>query len=141
MPAISAERRYVQEDPAEYAGGDNLYAYVGGVVLEARDPSGLQSPYGLAGRDEGSWWDPHACGDCEPAGVGLAEQWDNFTWNDAATPYYSRRSTSDGRSTRHRRRDRHRRTTGADRDRSRARAPASPLSIPQITPTAAAARK
>ncbi|MGH7701717.1 MAG: peptidoglycan DD-metalloendopeptidase family protein, partial [Gemmatimonadales bacterium] len=35
-----AERRFVQEDPIGYGGGDNLYAYVGGQVLEATDPSG-----------------------------------------------------------------------------------------------------
>lgn len=81
-----ADRRFVQEDPAGFGGGDNLYAYVGGAVLEARDPSGLLSPYGTAGRDDGMWWDPHACGECEPAGVGLPEKWDNFAWNDAATP-------------------------------------------------------
>jgi RHS repeat-associated protein len=34
-------RRFVQEDPAGYAGGTNLYAYVGGDVMEARDPSGM----------------------------------------------------------------------------------------------------
>jgi RHS repeat-associated protein len=34
-------KRFVSEDPIGYAGGDNLYGYVGGAVLEARDPSGL----------------------------------------------------------------------------------------------------
>ncbi len=34
-------RRWTQEDPIGYAGGGNLYAYVGGAVMEARDPSGL----------------------------------------------------------------------------------------------------
>jgi RHS repeat-associated protein len=36
-----AQRRFVQEDPIGFAGGANLYAYVSGRVLEARDPSGL----------------------------------------------------------------------------------------------------
>ena len=39
LPTI---RRWTQEDPIGYAGGGNLYAYVGGTPLEARDPSGLQ---------------------------------------------------------------------------------------------------
>jgi RHS repeat-associated protein len=34
-------KRFISEDPIGYAGGENLYAYVGGAVLEARDPSGL----------------------------------------------------------------------------------------------------
>ncbi|MBK6779740.1 MAG: RHS repeat-associated core domain-containing protein [Gemmatimonadetes bacterium] len=34
-------RRWTQEDPIGYGGGVNLYAYVGGAVLEGRDPSGL----------------------------------------------------------------------------------------------------
>ena len=34
-------RRWTQEDPIGYGGGGNLYAYVGGAVLEGRDPSGL----------------------------------------------------------------------------------------------------
>jgi RHS repeat-associated protein len=33
--------RFVQEDPIGYAGGGNLYAYVNGDVLQARDPDGL----------------------------------------------------------------------------------------------------
>ncbi len=37
-PAI---RRFVQEDPIGYAGGANLYTYVGGRVLGSRDPFGL----------------------------------------------------------------------------------------------------
>jgi RHS repeat-associated protein len=35
------ERRFTQEDPIGFAGGQNLFAYVGGNVLEATDPSGL----------------------------------------------------------------------------------------------------
>lgn len=34
-------RRFVQEDPVEYSGSSNLYAYVDGDVMEARDPSGM----------------------------------------------------------------------------------------------------
>ncbi|MBK6424022.1 MAG: RHS repeat-associated core domain-containing protein [Gemmatimonadetes bacterium] len=34
------QRRFVQEDPAGAAGGENLYAYVGGQALVLRDPSG-----------------------------------------------------------------------------------------------------
>lgn len=34
------QRRFVQEDPAGVAGGENLYAYVGGQALVLRDPSG-----------------------------------------------------------------------------------------------------
>lgn len=34
-------RRWTQEAPIGYGGGVNLYAYVGGAVLEGRDPSGL----------------------------------------------------------------------------------------------------
>ncbi len=37
-----AVRRFVQEDPLGYGGGVNVYAYVGGGPLEARDPSGLR---------------------------------------------------------------------------------------------------
>ncbi len=36
------QRRFTQEDQIGYAGGSNLYAYVGGAVLESRDPSGLE---------------------------------------------------------------------------------------------------
>jgi RHS repeat-associated protein len=35
-------KRFVSEDPIGYAGGENLYAYAGGAVLETRDPSGLR---------------------------------------------------------------------------------------------------
>ncbi len=66
-----AARRFISEDPIGYAGGGNLYAYVRGAVLEARDPSGLMMQYdqaawsqyygwmmGLLGRDKGDgWWD------------------------------------------------------------------------------------
>jgi RHS repeat-associated protein len=34
-------QRFVQEDPLGYDGGSNLYAYVDGDALEARDPSGM----------------------------------------------------------------------------------------------------
>ncbi|MBL8977336.1 MAG: RHS repeat-associated core domain-containing protein [Gemmatimonadetes bacterium] len=44
-------RRWTQEDPIGYAGGANLYAYVGGAVMEARDPSGLMED--LSGRGLG----------------------------------------------------------------------------------------
>ena len=49
-----AARRFVQEDPIGYGGGGNLYAYVAGQVLEARDPTGLllDDPLGEM------WWDP-----------------------------------------------------------------------------------
>jgi RHS repeat-associated protein len=36
-----AARRFVQEDAIGYSGGDNLYSYVGGQVLEGIDPDGL----------------------------------------------------------------------------------------------------
>jgi RHS repeat-associated protein len=36
-----AARRFISEDPIGYGGGSNLYAYVDGQVLEARDPTGL----------------------------------------------------------------------------------------------------
>lgn len=41
-PAIG---RFTQEDPIGLSGGENLYAYVDGRPLEARDPSGLVSNY------------------------------------------------------------------------------------------------
>ncbi len=44
-------RRWTQEDPIGYAGGGNLYAYVGGAVMEGRDPSGLMED--LSGRGLG----------------------------------------------------------------------------------------
>ena len=34
-------KRFIQEDPIGYGGGANLYAYVDGQPLEARDPSGM----------------------------------------------------------------------------------------------------
>jgi RHS repeat-associated protein len=37
------ERRFTQEDPLGFAGGHNLFAYVGGNVLEATDPSGQEA--------------------------------------------------------------------------------------------------
>ena len=37
----AVQRRFTQEDPIGYAGGSNLYAYVGGSPLERRDPYGL----------------------------------------------------------------------------------------------------
>ena len=43
LPTI---RRWTQEDPIGYAGGVNVYAYVGGAALEAKDPSGLRSDWG-----------------------------------------------------------------------------------------------
>ncbi|HSE28158.1 MAG TPA: RHS repeat-associated core domain-containing protein [Gemmatimonadales bacterium] len=46
-------KRFISEDPIGYAGGENLYAYVGGAVLEARDPSGLRR-----NRDVQWCWDP-----------------------------------------------------------------------------------
>ncbi|MBK6781240.1 MAG: RHS repeat-associated core domain-containing protein [Gemmatimonadetes bacterium] len=42
-------RRWTQEDPIGYGGGGNLYAYVGGAVLEGRDPSGLFAEVGDLG--------------------------------------------------------------------------------------------
>jgi RHS repeat-associated protein len=35
-------RRWIQEDPIGYEGGVNLYSYVEGSALEARDPDGLE---------------------------------------------------------------------------------------------------
>jgi RHS repeat-associated protein len=37
----AVQHRFTQEDPLGYAGGANLFAYVGGSPLERRDPSGL----------------------------------------------------------------------------------------------------
>jgi RHS repeat-associated protein len=34
--------RWINRDPAGYAGGDNLYAYCGGNPVGRSDPSGLQ---------------------------------------------------------------------------------------------------
>ncbi len=56
-----AARRFISEDPIGYAGAANLYAYVDGDVMEARDPSGLLKDvahFGAAGPD--NWWDPNA---------------------------------------------------------------------------------
>ena len=51
----SAElRRWTQEDPIGYGGGGNLYSYVGGAVLAARDPSGM-----IADCSEGACGNPH----------------------------------------------------------------------------------
>ena len=36
-------KRFTQEDPIGYSGGSNLYGYVDGHVLEARDPAGLET--------------------------------------------------------------------------------------------------
>ena len=46
-------QRFVQEDPIGYAGSGNLYAYVSGDVLQARDPDGLMKRYVIAGG--GGW--------------------------------------------------------------------------------------
>jgi RHS repeat-associated protein len=40
-----AMNRFVQEDPIGQAGGENLYAYVGGSPLEATDPSGTEAVF------------------------------------------------------------------------------------------------
>jgi RHS repeat-associated protein len=56
-----AGRRFVSEDPIGYVGGGNLYAYVSGDVMEARDPTGLLKDvayFGSGGPD--NWWDPEA---------------------------------------------------------------------------------
>lgn len=48
------QRRFTQEDPIGHAGGLNVYGYVGGQPLSARDPSGLSyrcAPYWLH-----TWW-------------------------------------------------------------------------------------
>jgi RHS repeat-associated protein len=42
-------RRFLQEDPAGYAGSSNLYAYVDGDVTEARDPSGMLAEHTAGG--------------------------------------------------------------------------------------------
>jgi hypothetical protein len=40
-----AMNRFVQEDPIGQAGGENLYAYVGGAPLEATDPAGMRAEH------------------------------------------------------------------------------------------------
>lgn len=49
-------RRFVQEDQIGYAGGANLYAYVAGRPLEAKDPDGREmcEPWSCAGASAGS---------------------------------------------------------------------------------------
>ncbi len=45
-------RRWTQEDPIGYAGGMNVYAYVGGSPMESRDPSGaIPSEDGVTSRE------------------------------------------------------------------------------------------
>jgi RHS repeat-associated protein len=52
--------RFIQEDQIGYAGGNNLYAYVGGDVLQVRDPDGhyTATPWGV---------DPTRNGNCMEA--------------------------------------------------------------------------
>ncbi len=77
------QRRFTQEDPIGYAGGSNLYAYVGGAVLEGRDPSGLAcseysamrrvtNQYGVVTYQSGwsYWMTIGACGSGGPVGPG-----------------------------------------------------------------------
>ncbi len=48
-------RRFTQEDPAGYGGSANLYRYVDGDPLEARDPSGLGKDYEYFGGNPADW--------------------------------------------------------------------------------------
>lgn len=50
------EYRFVQEDPAGYDGGSNLYAYVEGQVLSATDPSGMSPTPDGAFKMDGYIW-------------------------------------------------------------------------------------
>jgi RHS repeat-associated protein len=50
------QRRFVQEDPIEYSGGTNLYAYVAGRALEATDPSGMMMDDFLPPGGGGGGW-------------------------------------------------------------------------------------
>ncbi len=69
------QHRFVQEDPAGLAGGENRYAYVGGRVLALRDPSGR---WGEAGPPRPF---PNPCGNggCYQTGIYIdgmfAEGW------------------------------------------------------------------
>ena len=51
-------KRFIQEDPIGYGGGANLYAYVDGQPLEARDPSGMLMDYNAPGVTNENWSDP-----------------------------------------------------------------------------------
>jgi len=51
--------RYVQTDPIGLAGGENVYAYVGGNPLRYTDPNGLNP---VAGAEAGFWGGTFVCG-------------------------------------------------------------------------------
>ena len=71
-------RRWTQEDPIGYGGGGNLYAYVGGAVLEGRDPSGLIEDLRGGG------------------GLGLAESFRPFTLDPTASSMLDQIPLPDG---------------------------------------------
>lgn len=73
------EMRFTQEDPAGAAGGQNHYAYVGGAVLSATDPSGA-----LPVPDKYRWIH---------AGVAPIHGWDDWGWFTDAN-WYSYDGTS-----------------------------------------------
>ncbi len=99
------QRRFTQEDPAGYGGGANLYAYVGGAVLEARDPSGMHTlePFYMAPTHDGNCVNGDgsvaACGAMDPgyhlgSGGGFNVPWDELT--DAEKEWWREKHGLDG---------------------------------------------
>ena len=91
-------RRWTQEDPIGYAGGSNVYTYVDGTPLEARDPSGL-IPGRHGGTRAGSlWW---AANEPNPLFESfINKEVDEYAWwlptHDAWRPRFAGRITFNG---------------------------------------------
>jgi RHS repeat-associated protein len=79
-------KRFVQEDPIGYGGGANLYSYVGGDVMESRDPSGMLARYSASLSDgprfcfASCWDDLSPQGTAYPSSTGLFPALEALVW-------------------------------------------------------------
>jgi RHS repeat-associated protein len=102
-------KRFVQEDPIGYGGGGNLYAYVGGDVMEARDPSGMLARYSSSlsdgprfcfascGDESGLYGSAYLADGVDAWGGSMISYWDGLTpaeqewsYKEYRTAFYNR---------------------------------------------------